>query len=309
LDWALIRQCALLGKTDVAQLHWQSHDTDGGGELGRFPTASFAALAPDKRPVLAVTGMAAEARLAAGPGVITIMGGGNSERLHSLLRAHGHSGWRAVISVGIAGGLDPSLVPGDVIVATGVAAPDRRHVASSWVAHRLAARLSHHPKRVIMADLAGVDSAVATPLAKSALHSATGALAVDMESHVAADFAARHGLPFAAVRVICDPAHRALPALAATALRPDGEVSIANVLASLCQRPMQLFAMPRLARDAAEGFRALRRCRELLGHGFGIGDVSGCEATPQPDLQCDVSSSVESHATASVSASCSGRAA
>jgi adenosylhomocysteine nucleosidase len=217
--------------------------------------------------------MAAEARLAAGPGVTTIMAGGNPARLRSLLRARVQPDCRAVLSIGIAGGLCPSLVPGDVIVATGVMASDRRHVASPVVAHRIAARLSDHPKRVIMADLAGVESAVLSPGDKRALRSATGALAVDMESHVAAAFAARHGLPFAAVRVVCDPAHRALPDLVATAMRPNGEVSLCSVFRSLWQRPVQLFAMPRLARDAAEGFRALRRCRDLLGHGFGMHDL------------------------------------
>jgi hypothetical protein len=124
-----------------------------------------------------------------------------------------------------------------------------------------------------MADLAGVETAVLSPSDKRALRSATGALAVDMESHVAAAFAAQHGLPFAAVRVVCDPAHRALPDLVATAMRPDGEVNLSGVFKSLWQRPIQLFAMPRLAHDAAEGFRALRRCRDLLGHGFGMHDL------------------------------------
>ncbi len=49
--------------------------------------------------------MAAEARLAAGPGVTTIMAGGNPARLRSLLRARGQPDCRAVISIGIAGGL------------------------------------------------------------------------------------------------------------------------------------------------------------------------------------------------------------
>ncbi|MGH6768765.1 MAG: phosphorylase [Xanthobacteraceae bacterium] len=222
------------------------------------------------RPVLAVTGLAREARLAEGPGVITIRAGGDPTRLRAMLGAHIVPNCRAVISVGIAGGLDPELRPGDVIVATGVAAPDRRHAASLDVARRLAARLSAHPKRVVLADLAGVDAAVMCPIAKRDLHRSTGAIAVDMESHVAADFAARYGLPFAAVRVVCDPAHRALPALIATALRPDGEVDLPGVLGGLMRRPLQLIAMTRLARDAAEGFRALRSCRNLLGYGFGF---------------------------------------
>src|SRR5262245_2054020 len=138
------------------------------------------------QPILVVTGMAAEARLASGPGVTTVLAGGNPARLRSLLRGRVQPDCRAVISIGIAGGLDPSLAPGDVIVATGVAAPDRRHAASSFVAHRLATRLSDHPKRVVMADVAGVDGAVVSPHEKRALRSATGALAVDMESHVAA---------------------------------------------------------------------------------------------------------------------------
>jgi len=261
----------------VTLLQLQDHQVDAVGQLEslryRYQPDAIAWAGSQVQPVLVVTGMAAEARLAAGPGVITVMAGGNPARLRSLLRARLQPNCRAVISIGIAGGLDPSLVPGDVIVATGVAAPDRRHAASSIVAHRLAARLSDHPKREIMADVAGVDRAVVSPAAKRALRSATGALAVDMESHVAAAFAARHGLPFAAVRVVCDPAHRGLPDLVGTALRPDGEVSLCGVFRSLWQSPMQLFAMPRLARDAAEGFRALRRCRDLLGHGFGMHDL------------------------------------
>lgn len=288
-----MRQCSktvAVGKrTHVTLLQLQDHPIDARIDALRQPIrqpihqpkssryrcqpGGVARAGSHAHPVLVVTGMAAEARLAAGPGVTTVMAGGNPVRLRSLLRARIQPDCRAVISIGIAGGLDPSLEPGDVIVATGVAAPDRRHAASSIVAHRLAARLSDHPKRVIMADLAGVDSAVRTPGDKRALRSATGALAVDMESHVAAAFAAHHGLPFAAVRVVCDPAHRGLPDLVATALRPDGEVSINGVFRSLWQRPVQLFAMPRLARDAAEGFRALRRCRELLGHGFGMHDL------------------------------------
>jgi hopanoid-associated phosphorylase len=235
---------------------------------------AVALVPPELHPVLAITGLAFEARLAAGPGVVTIRAGGDPARLRAMLEARSKPECRAVISIGIAGGLDPALVPGDVIVATGIAAPDRRHAASMDIARGLAARLSSHPKQVLLADLAGVDEAVMSPHAKRALRSATGALAVDMESHIAAAYAARHGLPFAAVRVVCDPADRALPDLVAAALRPDGAVSLPGVLGGLMRRPMQFFAMTQLARDAAAGFRALRHCRDLLGHGFGMPNVA-----------------------------------
>jgi len=297
----------------VTLLQLQDHQIDAvrQPQSSRYQYQSGAAAWAGLHPVLVVTGMAAEARLAAGPGVTTVMAGGNSARLRSLLRARVQPECRAVISVGIAGGLDPSLVPGDVIVATGVAAPDRRHAASPIVAHRLAARLSDHPKRVIMADLAGVDSAVVSPVAKRTLRSATGAVAVDMESHVAAAFAAEHGLPFAALRVVCDPAHRGLPDLVGTALHPDGAVNFGGVFKSLWRRPVQLLAMPRLARDAAEGFRALRRCRDLLGHGFGMHDLGELVGEVVEEVEAAIGSAVhfgaaspdDNHVTASVNAS------
>lgn len=232
-------------------------------------------------PVLAVTGLAKEARLAAGPGVVAIGAGGDPQRLRRLLDARGPAGCRAVVSIGIAGGLDPSLQPGDVVVASGVLVDGRRYRLDAHIAEALRRRLSDlraGPKpglRVIAADLAGVDAAVLTVDGKVALHARTGAAAVDMESHVAAEFAARHGLPFAAIRVVCDPAGRALPAFVAHALKPDGEPDILAVLRALARRQVTVGGLIRLARDSGTAFAALGRCRTLLGFGLGIPELAG----------------------------------
>jgi adenosylhomocysteine nucleosidase len=227
-------------------------------------------LARTTLPVLAVTGFAYEARLIAGPGITTILAGGDTMRLRTILTTRMQPNFRAVISFGVAGGLDPSLSPGDVVVAAGVAAPDQRYEAPRGLACELASRLSGHPNPIVFADLAGVDAPVISPDAKATLCVTTGALAVDTESHVAAAFAAAHNLPFAAVRVICDPVNRALPCLVANAVRPDGGVSLRGVLGGLLRRPMDTAALARLAGDFAVGYRALRRCRDLLGPGFGV---------------------------------------
>lgn len=229
-------------------------------------------------PVLAVTGLAREARLADGPGVSTIGAAGNPGRLRAMLNARAQPGCRAVISIGIAGGLDPLLRPGDVVVATGVVNADERRPAHASVARLLANRLSGHSKRVVLADLAGVDSPVLAPAGKRALHLSTGAAAVDMESHVAAAFADEHGLPFAAVRVVCDPAERALPAFVARALRPDGEVDFLAVVSALARRSAKFGGLVRLARDSALAFEALRSCRAHLGLGLGIPYLSEVRA-------------------------------
>jgi hypothetical protein len=91
-----------------------------------------------------------------------------------------------------------------------------------------------------------------------------------MESHVAAAFAAAHGLPFAAIRVVCDPADRAIPAFAASALKPDGEPDIAAVLLAVLREPRQIGPLVHLARDSGRAFAALKRCRTLLGPGLGV---------------------------------------
>lgn len=221
-------------------------------------------------PVLAVTGLAKEGRLASGPGVEAVGAGGNPARLAAMLARRTEPGCRAVVSIGIAGGLDPDLVPGDVVVATGVVADGIRYDADPHVAATLLARLDRPGLAVRSGDLAGVDAAVMTLDGKADLWARTQGLAVDMESHVAAAFADRHGLPFAAIRVVCDPAHRALPAFAAQALKPNGEPDILAVLMALARGDARIGGLVRLARDSKAAFAALTRCRALLGPGLGV---------------------------------------
>ena len=222
-------------------------------------------------PVLAVAGLAREARIASGAGVETIQAGGRPERLRAGLAAREGAAPRAVLSFGIAGGLDPALAPGDLVVGSGVWAEGRYHPASGDLVARLAGRLAGWTGgRVAVADLAGSETAVTTPAAKAALRMRTGAAAVDMESQVAAAYAEERALPFAAIRVVCDPAGRALPAFAATALKPNGDPDVAAALAALLRREARIGELIRLARDSGAAFRSLSRARALLGLALGV---------------------------------------
>ena len=112
---------------------------------------------------------------------------------------------------------------------------------------------------------AGVDAPVVEPGDKRRLRDATSSIAVDMESHIAAKIAARHNVPFAACRVIIDPAERTLPPAALVGMRPDGRPDVFAVIRSLCQQPRQVFALLRVVADARAARTALFRGRRRLG--------------------------------------------
>jgi hopanoid-associated phosphorylase len=209
--------------------------------------------------IIAAVGLERERRIVDGPGVEAIAGGGDKARLEALLEAR-VPGAHGIISIGIAGGLAPELRPGDWMLADSV---DGVPTDAAWT-RRLGARLPE----AIRGPLLGSDRIVADPAEKAELHRATGALAVDMESHVAARVAQRHRLPFAAVRVVCDPAHRTLPPAARVAMKPDGRVDLSAVMRSLLAHPAQLAALIQTGRDAERAFGALLRGQRRLGPGL-----------------------------------------
>jgi len=221
-----------------------------------------------ERRVLLVCGLAREARIGAGPGVTAICGG--ADRIAALLRNQPVAGVGAVISFGIAGGLGPSLRTGDVVLGTRIV-----HAGVEWRSHPLLLSALNDGLTKARLDtrqitIAGVDAPVLTPNAKAELRAATSADAADMESHLAAAYAALHGVPFCALRVISDSAAHALPPLAAHALTADGRTDFAAVLTGVVRQPGQIGALIQTGRDAAAAFAMLRRCRRLLGVGFGV---------------------------------------
>ena len=218
-----------------------------------------------------MTGLAAEARIAAGPGVVTLSGGGDMARLTRLIEEAVAAGGRAIISIGIAGGLSPGLKAGSCLVGRKVLTVSGESFEADRVwAQRLSVRLGGAP----IVDLAGIDRPVVDSAAKRALHVETGAAAADMESHVAARLAARYGLPFAALRVVADPAEHRLPPAALVGMRPDGGVALGAVLASLARQPQQIPALMMTALDARAAFAALLGSRKmLLACSLGFGDL------------------------------------
>ena len=218
----------------------------------------------DPRPVLIVTGLVQEARIATGPGMTVICSSSDPRQLRSLLATLDPASFRGVISFGVAGGLDPTLKSGDIVVATEVLAGDARWLAELPLNEEQIASVALKRRRVVRGGLAGVEKVIAARAGKAALWSATGAAAVDMESHIAAAYATEVGLPFAALRVISDPASRALPAIAMSAIKPNGDIDLRKVLRGVARNPLSLRALVSTGIDFNRALRSLRGCRSFL---------------------------------------------
>jgi hopanoid-associated phosphorylase len=205
--------------------------------------------------------MAAEARIVGAPGVTVVVSGGRAPSLLAQLEATLSLGPSRVLSFGLCGALDPALKPGDLIIATAVIDDAIRMPVDAQWRRRLAAALSGAKAAL----LAGVDGFVIGAVQKAALRRARGADVVDTESHIAAHFAKRHGLPFAALRAVSDGATRTLPKAVNVALRPDGHIDVMAVLRSVAAEPSQLPGLIRIALEAQAGLRTLARAAASLG--------------------------------------------
>jgi len=172
-----------------------------------------------------IVGLRAEARIAQALGVPVATGGGTTTGAEHAARYLIAQGAKALISFGLAGGLDPALSAGAILVPHAVIAEGQRFAADGSLAHRLGGPTAH--------VLLGTADIATTPTTKQRLWRETGASAVDLESGAVARIAAEAGLPFAVLRAVCDTTNHALPPAALAALDSGGAISLPRVIRSV----------------------------------------------------------------------------
>jgi adenosylhomocysteine nucleosidase len=206
-------------------------------------------------PLGIVVGIAAEARIARRLGEVAIGGGtpAGAEAAAERLVARGAN---ALLSFGLAGGLDPDLHPGSIVVPVAVLDDGHRYFTDEGLCRGCGGATAS----LVLA----VDAVVTDAASKQRLSAETGASAVDVESGAVARVAHRGHLQFAVLRAVCDPAQRGLPPAALVALDVRGTIRLARVLGSMAKRPWQIPALLRLAVDAAIARRALARAASVL---------------------------------------------
>jgi len=192
-----------------------------------------------------------------GDGALLAVSGIGCAAAQAAARALIDAGVSGLMTFGMAGGLDPALESGSVVLPCELIAADGARITASrsW-RERVAAAVS--PLRAVSEGaLLTSRRAIDSPADKAAAFRATGAVAVDMESAAVADIAAHHGLPFIAVRVIVDTAADKLPRAVVNASRA-GRVRIGHLIAGLVLAPGEVAALIRLTQRYRVATRSLR---------------------------------------------------
>ena len=236
-----------------------------------------AALVGESRPLGPATRRGAEPATLADGTLLVVSGIGPAAAAEGARRLVA-AGARALLSWGLAGGLDPSLEAGTLLLPREVISPEGRVFLTSadW-RDRVSDILPATRHGPCCGKLLTCREPLASTAAKALAFRQTGAVAVDMESSAVAEVASAERVPFLVVRAIVDTAQDAVPAVAlnAAATGQNGP-QFARLLATLASRPGELPALIRLARryrtashalSTVAGSGALARAlsRELAG--------------------------------------------
>ena len=231
-----------------------------------------------------VTGLGYEAAIAeeairsatAPPGddrVTATCHGPGQARARSAAEALVDIGANALLSFGVAGGCNPDLPSGTVILATGIrdissgGGGDILYTNRGWQRRIKSLLLGN----VLLEDalLASVSTPITDSTSKRQLFHDLGVAAVDMESAAAARVAIDAGIPFMALRVIVDTADTTFPAAALAGMSPDGTVRTGPIVQAILRRPQDIPGLVGIAMADSKARKSLKRSAAVAAPLFG----------------------------------------
>jgi len=186
------------------------------------------------------------------------------------IRSIAERGVDGVVSFGIAGSLSTNANSGDLLIANHVVLPDgnRSPCDVTWRQNALE-ELNRLDIPFLEGTIAGSNVAVTSTETKRELTNTSHAIAVDMESHIAARTAQKMGKPLLVIRAIADSFDQTLPKAAMAA---SGQTTflgqLSAVLPALMKSPGELPDLIRLGRQTNRAMAALKRAAAI--------DLAGC---------------------------------
>jgi len=157
--------------------------------------------------------------------------------------------YAGVIMAGLAGGLDPGLVVGDVVVDS----------ASTWRANRVTFRRGRFHT---------VEGVVETVAEKAELFAKTGAAVVEMENEAVRTAAAAFSIPFLGLRAVSDSADEAIDPAVLPFIDSFGKIRINELVSEFFRHPSIVGKLRRLSKSSAMALENLAEAvKEVIdGH-------------------------------------------
>lgn len=210
-----------------------------------------------------VAALPAEARWLRASALAVRVGGVGAEHARRAARALIADGAHALISWGTAAALAPTLSVGTLVLADRVVGdsvplvPDR-----AWTARVAESLRGVVP--VVRGTMACPTDVLRNANEKRALADRSGAIAADMESAAIGAVAREAGLPWIVVRAISDAADTVVPSSVTSAIDDVGALSMVRLLGGLLKNPMDIAALPKLARGMRLAGRTMTSVASVL---------------------------------------------
>jgi len=214
---------------------------------------------------------------------IEVCGIGTADARRAALRLV-DLGVDALVSWGMAAGLDPRLAPGTVVIPAQVIGSQTLEYApdTDW-RQRLR-------DRVALAVMISIDPLTDVPVildtvdAKADIFERTGAAAADMESAAVAQVAAEHELPLLVIRVVLDAAAVTLPGSLGHMVDDSGRVRVPQLMIRAALEPRDWQRWPGLVRSFLAARHAMRTVWSLAAPDLALSDnsLSGAKRPKRP---------------------------
>lgn len=195
--------------------------------------------------------------------LVCIRSGTGPENAYSAARQLIAEDVSALVVAGVAGGLNPALKVGDLIVPDTVVEKTENGRCLRWRTHTVCVSLGF--ERLISKGLCahrGIlfssQHVCLTTQSKDEVFRCSGAHAVDMESAAVGRAASEADLDFYAFRAVCDPANTSIPGDLIDVLKENGSVDWTELFVRLIRRPSLFGEILRLQRGLSAALKALK---------------------------------------------------
>lgn len=201
-----------------------------------------------------VCGLESEAELARKiAGARVVCAAAQPSKARRLARELVEQGATRLMSFGIAGGLEPLLPIGSLVIGTHIHSLQGKWSCDDAWRKDLVRRLPHARSGGVW----GSEILVAKAQEKKALFGKFNCSIVDMESQCVAEIAAEAQLPIAVVRVVCDSSDMDVPPFVMEAIAEDGRINIRRALTSLLGKPSQIPALMHVGKGTRTALQVL----------------------------------------------------